>query len=106
MDAAFRRGGEARRGAPRGATGSRGLKRKPRASGAFVIALETVSLTQLQCRDLVRGHHGVPGVAVRGDRDPEWAAAPDRLALGDDAGVGDPGGVARGLLREPHAAVG
>src|SRR5215218_6927361 len=63
-------------------------------------------LPQLQGGDLVRGHHGVPGVAVGGDGNPERFAAPDRLALGDDAGVGDAGGVAFGLLGEPHAAVG
>ena len=63
-------------------------------------------LPQLQGGDLVGGHHGVPGVAVGGDGDPEWAAALDRLALGDDAGVGDAGGVATGLLGEPHGAVG
>ncbi len=33
-----------------------------------------------------------------GDGDPEWAAALDGLALGDDAGVGDPGDVAFGFL--------
>lgn len=86
-------------------------KRKPRAGGAFVIrrvrtATRNGSLTQLQCGDLVRGHHGVPGVAVGGDGDPERAAALDRLALGDDACVADPGGVAFGLLGEPHGAIG
>ena len=68
--------------------------------------LRTAPLTQLQRGDLVRGHHRVPGVAVGGDGDPERATALDRLALGDDAGVGDPGGIAFGLLGEPHTAVG
>jgi hypothetical protein len=64
------------------------------------------ALPQLQGGDLVRGHHRVPGVTVGRDGDPERAAALDRLALGDDAGVGDPGGVAVELLGEPHGAVG
>jgi hypothetical protein len=44
-------------------------ERKPRAGGAFVIPTSPVSdserlLTQLQCGDLVRGHHRVRGVAA------------------------------------------
>jgi hypothetical protein len=82
------------------------LQRGFRHSARVQTATQNGSLTQLQCGDLVRRHHGVPGVGVGGDGDPEWAAAPDHLALGDDAGVGDPGGVAFGLLSEPHGAVG
>src|SRR5215211_2298314 len=69
-------------------------------------AARSDSLTQLQRGDLVRGHHGVPGVSVGSDCDPERAAALDRLALGDDAGVRDPGGVALSLLGEPDRAIG
>src|SRR5205809_7997050 len=50
-------------------------------------ATQNGALTQLQCGHLVRGHHGVPGLAVGAVDDAEWAAALDGLALVGDGGV-------------------
>src|SRR5206468_2246478 len=47
-----------------------------------------------------------PGVAGRVDGDAERLAALDRLALGDDPGVGDAGRVALRRLGEPDRTVG
>src|ERR671920_909306 len=65
-----------------------------------------VSLVRRQAGDLVRLEHRVPGGTVGRDRDPERLAVLDDLALGNDAGVRDPGYVALGGLGEPHRAVG